>query len=884
MKKRLLSILLVLCMVLALLPGTAWAVDSSDTDKPTLTALSVQNSDGEMVSLLNNSEAGAISLGDSYVFEATFTNAEQISKVYITSTKDGEKKFLETSYNDGKKAFVSNGTFDGDSSYIPGSIGVEYTRKASDVKVSDNVDWGTLQSVLGDQCEVKIDSASGEAVQATVDISKLLDSEEEILIDFAIDVFDEATDSNLSGWLGYYEDLEKLQTTMLEGGRYSLYTDSLLDTGAIIIRDVAGSGSKYIKLILKETGAEHRYTLSEVAEKLGYTSRLAGLVYNLRDIEKGADDLRNEIAASSVLSKEQREQLYSEVDTYKNNRQLFTLIMTVVPVVVAATGGTMAGPAIVFNALLGAINAAAGTFWDYRIGMLSGCEPVDADFTSAGAGHGIPLTEDFMWDNDHTITQSGSYYLTESTVIYIGTNEKAVDVTLCLHGHNASGISVSNGSVLRLSDCTYLENMDGSVTGGEVTSSVRIGAESKLLFSGGIIRQGVTSNGGEVFITGGTIKSNGVTGGNGSHVTVENGKINGGVYVADGEIFINGGTISSGNSRTHGRTVWTDNGAIEIHNGQLTSGAGTENGAIHISGGLLGNVIEYFSDFNGVIWNERGTLEIDDGTIGGGIYTGAGGITYINGGEITSAHEGGANLAAIINDGGNLTITEGNVTGIDVPCVENSGNGTLTIKGGTFQSEGDSYRSVCVDNRGFAGISGGTFQASGSAVDNSGEITISGGRFVSDGNCISNSVGTLIISSGYFQGTLGITERKSNSNTLLIDSDSIIEINTTKNAFLSYSGVDMTVKSTEDYDGGVTYYQSADADGIEMTIEQAAGIDFSAPYVRLVAGDASENPDDPSTNCEHSYSPVVTPPTCTERGYTTYTCSKCGDSYVGSAL
>ena len=31
----------------------------------------------------------------------------------------------------------------------------------------------------------------------------------------------------------------------------------------------------------------------------------------------------------------------------------------------------------------------------------------------------------------------------------------------------------------------------------------------------------------------------------------------------------------------------------------------------------------------------------------------------------------------------------------------------------------------------------------------------------------------------------------------------------------------------------------------------------------------------------HSYEAVVTAPTCTEKGYTTYTCSVCGDSYVG---
>ena len=34
------------------------------------------------------------------------------------------------------------------------------------------------------------------------------------------------------------------------------------------------------------------------------------------------------------------------------------------------------------------------------------------------------------------------------------------------------------------------------------------------------------------------------------------------------------------------------------------------------------------------------------------------------------------------------------------------------------------------------------------------------------------------------------------------------------------------------------------------------------------------------TTTEHSYDAVVTAPTCTEEGYTTYTCSICGDTYI----
>ena len=43
--------------------------------------------------------------------------------------------------------------------------------------------------------------------------------------------------------------------------------------------------------------------------------------------------------------------------------------------------------------------------------------------------------------------------------------------------------------------------------------------------------------------------------------------------------------------------------------------------------------------------------------------------------------------------------------------------------------------------------------------------------------------------------------------------------------------------------------------------------------------DVISSDEDPTV--EHTYEAIVTPPTCTEGGYTTYTCGECGDSYVG---
>ena len=39
-----------------------------------------------------------------------------------------------------------------------------------------------------------------------------------------------------------------------------------------------------------------------------------------------------------------------------------------------------------------------------------------------------------------------------------------------------------------------------------------------------------------------------------------------------------------------------------------------------------------------------------------------------------------------------------------------------------------------------------------------------------------------------------------------------------------------------------------------------------------------------TVGCSHSYNAVVTAPTCTQEGYTTYTCSSCGDSYVDNTV
>ncbi len=50
--------------------------------------------------------------------------------------------------------------------------------------------------------------------------------------------------------------------------------------------------------------------------------------------------------------------------------------------------------------------------------------------------------------------------------------------------------------------------------------------------------------------------------------------------------------------------------------------------------------------------------------------------------------------------------------------------------------------------------------------------------------------------------------------------------------------------------------------------------------ITKITGDFTVTVVTKASTCEHDYKAVVTAPTCTEKGYTTYTCSKCGISYV----
>ena len=80
------------------------------------------------------------------------------------------------------------------------------------------------------------------------------------------------------------------------------------------------------------------------------------------------------------------------------------------------------------------------------------------------------------------------------------------------------------------------------------------------------------------------------------------------------------------------------------------------------------------------------------------------------------------------------------------------------------------------------------------------------------------------------------------------------------------------LKGTTDFDSMEAPYSTT---GVHYLIMDEAFTDvYSIEETRYIAASESE--------CVHEYVAVVTAPTCTEGGYTTYTCSLCGDSYISN--
>ena len=330
---------------------------------------------------------------NTFHFEAEVLNAEKVDKLYIVSTRNNEKKYLEATYDEDKDVFVADGYFDENNHrYVPGTISYEYTKHIEEVNVGQNVPWNDLLAGMpeGAADAATLNEKTDYDFRTKIDLAKISGDMSGVYMDAAISIYDKETHGELSDWLGVFKETNKIAEYVVNGyndKKYILNLDySDPSTIAMLVKDV--SGSKLIKLYFDMkmdaatdpfmTDLQKYAKYQDCLSTLSTINKAASMVYEVYSVQKDMEQLREEVRSSTAYSNEaERQQALSRVDSLSIDKQKFAIMMAVLPLMVAmpavAVGATMsAAPTILLTAMLGVISSVAPVFWEFRIGQIKG--------------------------------------------------------------------------------------------------------------------------------------------------------------------------------------------------------------------------------------------------------------------------------------------------------------------------------------------------------------------------------------------------------------------------------------------------------------------------------------------------------------------------------
>lgn len=316
-----------------------------------------------------------------YKFVINFKNPESIDRLYVTSTRSNVKKSIDAVYDDSLGAFVAIGHFDeANPLYVPGNLGVEYTLKHEEALVGQEVDWTNLQNriskELRENTTVTSETNAGTTT-GTIDFSKVEESLANTALDYTIKAFDESAGTSIKDLLDLAETEANIFSYIVPGLDDSRYV-VLLDfrdptTYTMIVGDALSVAETAVEFTLSMTEfSDPSYVnLFDFSSKLSNYSTAVGVVSKTFGIINDCNSLRNEIMQSSSINEEDASAALKKVDELESDRMAFLLLTTTLPLIIGS-GGVMAGPTLLFGAMIGVMVSMSDIFWQLRVSEIKG--------------------------------------------------------------------------------------------------------------------------------------------------------------------------------------------------------------------------------------------------------------------------------------------------------------------------------------------------------------------------------------------------------------------------------------------------------------------------------------------------------------------------------
>ena len=310
-----------------------------------------------------------------YKFEAKFTNSASIESVYITSTRSNIKKSIPAKYDPDTDSYVAIGYFDEKvKSYVPGTLRVEYTLKHEEAQVKGEVDWKALSSQSSpelENAEVIPETTSDGSLQGTVNLSEVSESLTDTIVKYAISSYDDAAKTTLEDYLDLSKTEKNIFAYIVPGVDEKRYWTVLdfrdPETYTMIVADAADAADGFAKMTLTmaDVGDAGYTKLFDLSSNLSNFSKAAGVIYKSAGIYSDYEDLCSEIMQSSSI--QDKAGALDKAAELRNDQIMFTVITTLLPLVVASSGGTMVAPALLFTAMVGVMTSLSDVFWAARV-------------------------------------------------------------------------------------------------------------------------------------------------------------------------------------------------------------------------------------------------------------------------------------------------------------------------------------------------------------------------------------------------------------------------------------------------------------------------------------------------------------------------------------
>ena len=308
-------------------------------------------------------------------FLIKFDNAKSVDKVYIVSTRNGIKKYLEAQYNSTLGGYYATGYFDpaNSTTYVPGTISYEYTTKAKAVEVSTDFDFENSVAVQGvnDLAEnVLVEEVYNE--NGNVNYLYKFDDELGNLANKELNLLMETYSETYSSFVNYKNDYEKVIQYFSKDGKGNEFGINIdfTDPNNIVtfIHDV--SKNQTIKTVI-EFGNDS-YNAIQFVNDLSSVSTITGLLCDNYEIIADDERLREQINTSNMTYEEKQAALQQASDL-KTDRINFVALSTLLGLATATIGtGGMAAPALLFTLMLGSITALSSFVYNYRMNAILG--------------------------------------------------------------------------------------------------------------------------------------------------------------------------------------------------------------------------------------------------------------------------------------------------------------------------------------------------------------------------------------------------------------------------------------------------------------------------------------------------------------------------------